>query len=188
LIYRLLILFGLALAAVAVWLTLTATQIGPVTAQTSRAPGPEQGYSARDASVVETGADGLSLYTLQARQVQQDPDDNIVNLTTVHMTFRDQSGGQWQARADQAQARQDSAQIDLSGAVDVSGLFADQPAHILTDRLHIDTHTDIIRTPDAFDAVTLNWAGKVVDAQGLLVNIKDHHLKLESHVHGHFVP
>ncbi len=186
-IYRLLILLGLALAAVAVWLTLTSGQTGPVTTQASRSLAPDQGYSATDATVVETGADGLPMYTLQARQVQQGPADDIFDLTTVHMTFRDESGGQWHARSDRAQARQDSAQVDLAGAVDVSGRFAgtDQPAHILTDILNVDTRMQIIRTRSA---VTLNWDGNVVDARGLVVNIMEHHMKLESQVHGHIVP
>ncbi len=187
-IYRLLILFGLALAAVAVWLTLGggAMGLGPATAQPNRPSAAEQGYAATQATVVETGPDGLPLYTLEAQQVRQDPDSNLVNLTTVHMTFRDSSGGLWQARSDQALAQQDSAQIDLAGAVDVFGTFAgnDQPAHVLTDKLHVDTRTDIIRTRSP---VTLKWSGNVVDARGLLVNIKEHNIKLEADVHGHFV-
>jgi LPS export ABC transporter protein LptC len=185
-IYRLLILFGLVLAVVAVWLMLRMGSLGPTTARTSPPSAADQGYSATDATVVETGVDGVPMYTLQARQVQQDPDSNLVHLTTVHMTFRDASGGQWQARSDQAVAQQDSEQVDLSGAVDVSGIFSgsDQPAHILTDRLHVDTRTQIIRTRSA---VTLKWTGYVVDARGLVVNIKDHNVKLESEVHGHFV-
>jgi LPS export ABC transporter protein LptC len=187
LIYRLLIVFGLVLAVIAVRLTLGTGMMGPATTHVSRPAAADEGYSATDATVVETGADGLPMYTLQARQVQQDPDSNLVNLTAVHMSFRDPSGGQWQARSDQALAQQDSAQIDLSGAVDVFGTFAgnDQPAHILTDMLHVDTHTDVIRTRSA---VTLKWAGYVVDGRGLLINIKEHTVKLESEVHGHFVP
>ena len=83
-------------------------------------------------------------------------------------------------------AQQESEQVELRGAVDVSGIFAgnDQPAHILTDTLHVDTRTQFIRTRSA---VTLKWAAYVVDARGLVVNIKDHNIKLESEVHGHFV-
>jgi LPS export ABC transporter protein LptC len=186
LIYRLLILFGLVLAVVAIRLTL-GTALGPTTTPSNRPSAADQGYSASGTSVVETGADGLPMYTLQAQQVQQDPDSNLVNLTTVHMTFRNPSGGQWQARSDRAVAQQDSAQIDLSGAVDVFGTFAgnDQPAHILTDTLHVDTHTDVIRTGSP---VTMKWASYVVQARGLLVNIKAHTVKLESDVHGRFVP
>jgi LPS export ABC transporter protein LptC len=186
-IYRLLIAFGLVLAVVAIRLTLGTGVLGPTTVHSSRPTAPDQGYSATDATVVETGADGLPLYTLQARQVQQDPDSNLVHLTTVHMSFRDPAGGQWQARSDKAVAQQDSAQIDLTGAVDVSGTFAgnDQPAHMLTSTLHVDTRTDIIRSPAA---VTLRWAGYVVEGRGLAVDIKAHTVKLESEVHGQFVP
>jgi LPS export ABC transporter protein LptC len=186
LIYRLLILFGVVLAVVAVWLTLGTGALGPATAHISRPTAADQGYAATDATVVETGTDGLPMYTLRARQVLQDPDSNLVHLTTVNMTFKDQSGGQWQARSDAAVAQQDSQQVDLTGAVDVSGLFGgtDQPAHILTDLLHVDTRQDIIRTRSA---VTLKWAGYVVTARGMIVNIKDHTIKLESEVHGHFV-
>lgn len=184
-IYRLLILFGVLLAGVALWLTLLSGP-RPVTAQANRPAAPDQGYSATDATVVETGADGLPQYTLQAHQVQQEPGSDIINLTTVHMSFRDTSGGEWQARSDQATAQQDAALIELSGAVDVSGTFAgsDQPAHILTDRLHVDTRRETIRNRSA---VTLNWAGNVVEARGLLIDLKTHNLKLESDVHGHFV-
>ncbi len=186
-IYRLLILFGLVLAAVAVWLTLAPLQTGPATAQTSHPAQAEQGYEATDASVVETGEDGLPMYTLQAQQVHQNPDDNIINLTTVHMTFRDASGGHWQSRADQAVAHQDSAQIDLSGAINVDGTFAgsETPLHFLSDALHVDTRTDILRTPAA---VTFKWDGHVLTAQGMVANLKDHRVTLESQVHGQFNP
>jgi lipopolysaccharide export system protein LptC len=183
LIYRLLILLGMALVGVAVWLTLTPRQVETVAAQASGPAAAEQGYSARDAAVVETGPDGLPLYTLQAHQLQQNPDTDIINLTTVHMTYRDSSGGHWQARSDTAVVQQDSSQIDLAGAIDVFGTFAgsNQPPHILTDKLHVDTQTEIIRT---CSPVTLTWAGVIAEARCLVVNIKDQTAILEGGVHG----
>jgi LPS export ABC transporter protein LptC len=182
LIYRLLILLALALIGVAVWLTLSPRQAEPVTTQSSGPARPDSGYSATNASMVETGADGLPLYTLQARQIQQDPDTNLINLSMVHMTFRD-TGGEWQATADEAQARQDAAQIDLTGSVDIFGTIAgnDKPAHALTDKLHVDTHAHLISTP----TVTLDWGGIVVHAPNLVVNTKDSHVRLEADVHDH---
>jgi len=185
--YRLLILLALVLAGVAIWLTLAPRQAAPVTARASEPAGPDQGYSATDASVVETGADGLPLYTLQARQVRQDPDDGIVNLSTVHMSFRDPAGGQWQARADDAVVRQDSAQIDLHGSIDVAGRFAhgSEPLHLLTDTLQVDTHTDMLRTASQ---ITLDSSGKLLYARGMQADLKNHRVKLESQVHGQFTP
>jgi lipopolysaccharide export system protein LptC len=185
--YRLLILLGLALAALAVWLTLATEQGRQVTAQASRPNAPEQGYAATDALVVETGTDGLPLYTLQAREVQQSPDDNLVNLTTVHMTFHDESGGQWQAQANHSQVRQDSAQIDLSGSIDAIGTFAGSalPVHFLSDTLHVDTQSDMLRTRSA---VTLDWSGWKLSARGMETDLKNHRVKLEAQVHGSFIP
>jgi LPS export ABC transporter protein LptC len=138
--------------------------------------------------VVETGADGRPLYTLQAHEVRQDPDTQVTHLTTVHMTFRDSSGAEWQAHSDTAEVQQDSSKIDLSGSIDVWGLLGDnaQPAHILTDKLHVDTQTDIIRTTQP--PVTLKWAGLMVEARTLVLNVKDHNVKLEGGVHGQLVP
>jgi LPS export ABC transporter protein LptC len=184
-IYRLLILLGLALVAVAVWLTLAPRHAEPVAAQTSGPAAAEQGYSARDAAVVETGPDGLPLYTLQAHEVRQNPDTDLITLTTVHMTRRDSSGGQWQTRSDTAVVQQDSSQIDLAGAIDVTGTFAgnDHPLHILTDRLHVDTQTEIISNTTR-SPVTITWAGIIAEARGLQVNVKNSTVELKAGVHG----
>jgi LPS export ABC transporter protein LptC len=181
--YRLLTLLGLALVGVAMWLTLAPRHIAPVAAQSSEPTSADQGYSALEASVIETGADGLPLYTLHAHQIEQNPDTDIINLTTVRMTFRDPSGGRWQSRSDTAVVQQDSSQIDLAGAIDVTGTFAGnaQPPHILTDKLHVDTQTEIIRTRSAY---TLTWAGVTAEARGLVVNVKDQTASLEAGVHG----
>lgn len=182
-IYRLLILLGLALVGVAVWLTLSPRQAEPVTAQNSGPAPSDSGYAATNASMVETGADGLPMYTLQAQQIKQDPDTNVINLSSVHLAFRDASGSEWQTPADHAQARQDTAQIDLAGSIDLSGTPSgnDKLVHVLTDKLHVDTHTDVITAP----AVTLTWGGFVIRAPALVLNTKNHNVRLESDLHGH---
>lgn len=189
-IYRLLILLGLVLVGVAVWLTLSPRQAEPVTAQSSGPARTDLGYSATDASVVETGADGLPLYTLQAHHIQQEADTNIIDFSAIHMSFRDTGGSEWQTPADRAQARQDTAQIDLAGSIDLFGSPSgnDKPVHLLTDKLHVDAHTDVIITAPA--AVTLTWGGIVIHAPGLVVNTKNHKVKfqLESDVHDHLTP
>jgi LPS export ABC transporter protein LptC len=187
LIYRLLILLGLALVGVAVWLTLSPRQAEPVMAQNSGPARPDSGYAATDAAMVETGADGRPMYRLQAQHIQQDPDTNIINLSTVHMAFRDTNGSEWQTPADRAQARQDAAQIDLAGSIDLSGTpsGSDKTVHVLTDKLHVDTHSNVITAPSA---VTLTWGGIVIHAPSLVVNTKEHNVRLESDAHGHITP
>jgi LPS export ABC transporter protein LptC len=146
---------------------------------------PEPGYAAHNARIVETGADGKPMYSLQAVTIQQDPDNNNIDLTQVHMTFRDAYGGVWNATADQGRARPDSSRIDLKGNVDVRGSFAgvSQPAHFITDTLDIDTRADVIHTAAP---VALDWNGNIVHARGLSASLKEHHVRLEADVHGQF--
>ncbi len=181
--YRLLILLGLVLVAVAMWLTLAPRHVEPIAAQASGPAAAEQGYSGLEAAVVETGPDGLPLYTLQAHRMQQNPETDIINLTTVQMTYSKSADGRWQGRSDTAVVQQDSSQIDLAGAIDVTGTFAGnaQPLHILTDALHVDTQTEIIRT---CSPVTLRWAGGSAESRCLVVNVKDQTASLQGGVHG----
>ena len=181
--YRLLILLALALAGVAVWLTLTPRRAEPLPAAASGPAAMDQGYSALGATVVETGANGAPLYTLQARQMQQNPDTGIIDLTTVNMSFQNPAGGKWLARSNSAAVQQDSSQIDLAGAIEVTGTFAGngQPLQLRTDTLHVDTQTQIIRTRSAY---TITWAGVSAEARGLVVNVKAQTATLESGVHG----
>jgi LPS export ABC transporter protein LptC len=181
--YRLFIALGLTLIAVAMWLALSPRTTVPGTAQTSVATEPELGYAATEARVVETGVDGLPAYALEARQVQQESDSNIIDLASVRMTFRDDRGGEWQMRAAHATARQDSAQIELFGAIDVRGIIGGKPLILQTDTLHVDTREETINT---HAPVTINWVGQLT-SRGFAANLKSQHLKLESQVHGHFV-
>ncbi len=47
----------------------------------------DAGYAARDTEVIETGADGLELYRLEAELIRQRPDAGIVELERVRMDY-----------------------------------------------------------------------------------------------------
>ena len=82
----------------------------------------DEGYSAQNARLVETGADGLPLYTLNAATIRQLPNEGQVQLTQVQMTFRD---AEWRPldgkRRPRRALEQAAAQVMLSGNVHVSG-------------------------------------------------------------------
>jgi lipopolysaccharide export system protein LptC len=184
-IYRLLSLAMLLLVAVAGWLTLQ--RVPGVATPPARPTVQEPGYTATDAHLVETGADGKPLYALQARTIRQQPQSRDIALEEVHMNFNDPDGGSWSARADHGLVQPESSEVQLSGRVDVTGTFAGspQPAHIMTDTLSVDTHTQVIRTPAP---VELDWAGGIMQARGLYASLKNHSIRLEADVRGHFEP
>lgn len=144
-----------------------------------------EGYSALGAKLVQTGADGLPLYTVNAATVQQSPDAGQVQLTRVQLSFRDSDGGVWTATSDRGQLEQSTQRVELTGNVHVSGTPPGQLglAQIATNALSVNIRADIVSTREP---VTLVWSGRQLNAVGLIANLKDHRVDLESAVHGTF--
>jgi LPS export ABC transporter protein LptC len=143
----------------------------------------DQGYSAQNAQLLETGADGLPLYTLSAATIRQLPSEDQVRLTQVQMSFRDPQGDPWTATADQGELEQAAGRVRLSGNVRVSGIFAAKPAQISASALSVDIHADTLSTQVP---VQMLWAGQQLSSTGLTANLKDDRVHLESAVHGTF--
>jgi lipopolysaccharide export system protein LptC len=143
----------------------------------------DEGYSAQNAKLVETGTDGVPLYTLNAATIRQLPNENQAQLTQVQMSFRDANGDPWTATADSGEVEQGSQQVQLAGNVHISGTIAGTAgeAQIFTAALSVDLRTDIVNTKDP---VQMLWAGKQLDSTGLVANLKDDRVELESGVHG----
>jgi LPS export ABC transporter protein LptC len=146
----------------------------------------ELGYSARTAVLIETGTDGLPVYTLNADVVRQHPNDGV-GFEQVQMTFRDANGQTWKGRADEGALVTDTGKVDLKGNVHVNGVLpgSAETADLATETLSVDTHEDIITTADP---VVINQPGRQLKAKGLLAALKEHHLVLESNVRGTFTP
>jgi lipopolysaccharide export system protein LptC len=151
------------------------------------APLHDPGYAARSARLVQTGPDGAPLYSLDAAQIHQQPDQSTVVLEQVHLGFRAASGDQWTARAERGELGQDTGVVQLDGAVHVAGLLpgTQDPAEISTEHLSFDTRTQIASTPDA---VTLTVSGHELHAIGLIARLKEGRVQLESAVHGSYLP
>jgi LPS export ABC transporter protein LptC len=146
----------------------------------------ELGYSARNATLVETGADGLPIYTLNANVIRQHPGDGV-EFEQVQMSFRDADGQTWKGRADHGELTTETGKVDLSGNVHVNGLLpgSQQMADLATEKISVDTHEDIITTGEP---VTVDSPGRQLKSKGLVATLKEHHLVLESNVRGTLTP
>ncbi len=143
-----------------------------------------EGYSATDASLIETGTDGRPLYTLDAATVRQLPNEGQVQLTQLRMSFRDTDGNPWTVTADRGDLEQAAQQVQLAGNVQVSGILpASGSAQISTAALSVDIRGYIVSTREP---VQMIWSGRPLSAVGLIANLKDHRVQLESAVHGTF--
>jgi LPS export ABC transporter protein LptC len=183
-IYRVFAVLTL-IAVIAISLLLSRQQSGAPSSATVRQAGSEEGYSAHDARLVQTGADGSPLYTLSAATIRQQPNEDQVQLTQVRMSFHDKSGNAWTATADSGELEQAAQQVELAGNVHVSGAFrsGQSPAQIVTEALSVDVPGDLVSTKDR---VRLLWSGLVLDSTGLVADLKDQRVQLESAVHATF--
>jgi LPS export ABC transporter protein LptC len=185
-IYRLVVVIAvLALIGGVVFLSGSPREM--VAPNAAGAPARDPGYAARGARLVQTGSDGQPLYTLDAAEISQQPDQTTVELSDVQMGFRATGGEQWTARAEHGALGQDTGIVELDGSVHVAGLLpgTQDPAEIATEHLSYDTRTQIASTTDD---VTLSVSGRELHATGLIARLKEGHVQLESAVHGSYLP
>jgi LPS export ABC transporter protein LptC len=143
------------------------------------------GYSARNAEVIETGDDGRPAYRLNARLVRQRANDSRVQLDGPRMSFLAEDGTTWYLVARAGQIHPDGSNVDLFGDVKIDGQVQDTPVTIGTSIISFDTRTEIART---HAPVTFDTKGGRLGATGLVANLKDGTVQLESRVHGRFPP
>jgi LPS export ABC transporter protein LptC len=150
-------------------------------------PPTDPGYAAKKARLVQTGPDGTPLYTIDAQEVQQLPAQDTVDLHQVVLGFKDSAGDEWTATARHGEVAQNSGLVKLDGAVHATGVLPGtaEPADITTEHLAFDTNTQIVTTRDP---VTLIMSGRKLDAEGMVANLKERHVQLESAVHGTYRP
>jgi len=169
--------------------------------------GADAGYAARDTEVIETGTDGRELYRLKAELIRQRPDAGIVELERVRMDYypgartdevtspaapaaaatTDAPRALWKVTAQRGEVQESGDSIRLSGDVNVAGPMptAAETIQLDTDALVITPREERITT-DAL--VTLTWSGQRLSAVGMIANLKDETVQLQSKVNGRFIP
>jgi LPS export ABC transporter protein LptC len=146
---------------------------------------PVPGYSARNAEVVETGEDGKPMFTINARYVRQRPNDSRVQLDGPRMTFVTDEGSTWHVQARAGQIHADGSNVDLFGDVKLNGDLSGEPVTLGTSTLSFNTQTEIATT---HAPATFQSSGGTLAGIGLVANLKDGDVRLESRVHGTFPP
>jgi len=184
-IYRMAALAAL-LALIVGLMVLMAPQPESVARPVAEQPLHDPGYSAMQARLVQTGSDGRPVYTLDAAQIQQEPNRGVVELRQVRLGFRDASGNQWTARAVHGEVAQGSGVVQLDGDVHVAGILpgSDEPTEITSEHLAIDTNAQVVTTEAP---VKMVMSGRELTARGLVANLKERQVHLESAVHGAFL-
>jgi LPS export ABC transporter protein LptC len=147
---------------------------------------PQPGYYMTDAEITEMSETGQPVYRVNAERIVQDPTDLGIRLENLKLGYRAGLEREWTLTADRGFVPPGSKTIDLQGDVEITGLPVESeiPAVIRTERLSLDTETNVATTRSRVDIV---WGGRRLTTLGLKADLKAEKLQLESGVHGRFV-
>lgn len=157
-------------------------QGGPVaTAPTATVESGEvPGYSARNAEVTQTGDDGRPEFTVLSPLIRQQSNDQRVQLDAPKLTFVSEDNGVWHGEARSGLIHADGSSLELHGDVKINGSLSDTPVTISTSTLSYDTKTEVAKTPAH---VTVDARNGTLTSMGLIANLKESTLELESNPH-----
>jgi LPS export ABC transporter protein LptC len=145
----------------------------------------ERGYFVNSARLTEYGADGAPRIVLRADSIEQRRADQSVLLEQLAIDYQTAEAGAWTVTAAQGLMPAAATALLLSGDVTVTGSEARGTAVIRTDRLSYDTTSSVIQTAEP---VSVQFGAHGLEARGLRVVLNEGTLRLESNVHGRFVP
>lgn len=145
----------------------------------------ERGYYVTQAMLTEMGADGRPRIVLRAESVEQRLADDSILLSDLTVDYTAPDAGLWKVSADRGRMPVDRKSLLLSGDVRVTGEEARGSAVIVTDNLAYDTTSSVIQTSEP---VTVEIGQHRLEGRGLRVVLNSGTLRLESNVHGRFIP
>lgn len=156
-------------------------------ATTARSEPPQPGYYMRGARIIETDRDGVPIYRVEAERIRQDPADQSIHLEELTLIYRVPEARDWTLTAARGLVPPGSKTVNLAGDVRIVGQPAPelQPAVVRTERLTLDTVSNVASTRDRVD---IEWGSRRLSTMGLVADLKAERLQLESAVHGRFVP
>lgn len=176
-------LLALACPAFLAGCTAGAPDVQGTTAEAAR----DAGYSATDAEIIQTGADGEPRYRLQAASIEQDPRTLEIALRNVRFETRDAQAARWQLSAATGSLSRNAERLRLEGGVQLEGGDARDAdrLRVVTQMLDYDLQGAKAR---AAGKVSVTLHGHILEAKGLDANLRTRQVRLNSDVHGRFTP
>lgn len=147
---------------------------------------PPDGFYMTEAEITTAGPDGLPRYRLIADEIRQLSLGGPTRLSEVRVEYGIYSPNPWLLTAPAGELSADQALLELWGGVEILGESADhEPTSLHTERLEVDTRTHVARTTDPVDMAV---GPQRVSGTGMVANLLEERLQLQSEVHGRFSP
>jgi LPS export ABC transporter protein LptC len=145
------------------------------------------GYFLRNTVLTDYDAAGTPSVRIAAERIDQIDHGSEVALHNVHVDYQSPAGTAWVMVGDEAHVQPGGKVVDVTGNVRLEGTDPDRSgaAVIRTDALSYDVAESVASTKSD---VRIDFAEHTLTARGLVANLKDRNIKLESKVSGRFHP
>jgi lipopolysaccharide export system protein LptC len=145
------------------------------------------GYYLKNAILTDYDADGAPSVRIHADRIDQVDHGPEVSMTNVRVDYQTPTGQSWVLLGDTGHLETNGKIVDVAGNVK---LEEEDPGHAGTAVLHTDTlRYDVgagIATTQS--EVRIDFGPHALNGRGLIANLKDRTMRLESKVNGRFQP
>lgn len=183
--FRLFTLLAILALGISTWIVSS-----PSRRPTQRPPGTGQslpGYYLKNAILTEFDAAGDASIRIHADRIDQVDHGPEIALTNVRVDYQAPGGEAWVLLGDTGRVETGGKIVDVAGNVKLSEVSTDRayPAILHTDTLRYDVANGIASTQSD---VRIDFGLHALTARGLIANLKERTMRLESRVNGRFHP
>jgi lipopolysaccharide export system protein LptC len=145
------------------------------------------GYYLKNAVLTDFDANGAPSIRIQAERIDQIDHGPEVALYNVRFDYQAPNGQTWVMFGDVAHVQPGGKIVDVTGNVRLEGQSSEHAgtAVVRTDALSYDVPDAIATTQSD---VRIEFGAHTLTARGLIANLKERTMRLESKVNGHFQP
>jgi LPS export ABC transporter protein LptC len=143
------------------------------------------GYFLKNAVLIDYDQSGAPSIRIEAERIDQVEHGNEVQLYNVRVNYDAPGGQTWVMFGDSAHVLPGGNVVDVTGNVRLQGEASDTEgtAVIHTDTMRYDVARSLATTNSD---VRIDFGGHILTARGLIANLKERTVRLESKVNGRF--
>jgi LPS export ABC transporter protein LptC len=184
-VFRIFTVLAVLALAVSTWI-LSSPAHRPQTSSNAGRPD-LPGYYLKNTVLTDYDAAGVPTLRIEAERIDQIANTPEVVLANVRVNYLSQGGQNWVMFGDAAHVEPGGTVVDVSGNVRLQGEGADHSpgAVVRTDALTYDVTDGVASTKSD---VRIEFGAHTLTAHGLIANLKERTMRLESKVNGRFQP
>lgn len=184
-LFRIFTVLAVLALAVSTWILSTPGRTPAAKPGGSEAERP--GYYLKNAIMTDYDEAGAASIRIAAERIDQISHSNEVALYNVRVDYRAPGGQSWAMMGDVGHVEPGGKRVDVTGNVRLQSKNAgsEGPAVIHTEALTYDIARSVASTKSD---VRIDFAEHTLTARGLIANLKERTMRLESRVNGRFHP